>query len=86
MGWRRKPPAAAPETLIVPFTSTSRVVVLEARLDRVTRIAKAFLEAQSDLEAEDRNDEGLELALDVLVAVAEPMPIRPSVPVVPGRP
>lgn len=65
-------------------TSTGQVVVMQAQIARAGRIIDGYLDVQSDLEREDRDDQLVDALLEVKSALGLSKP-RPSVPVVPGQ-
>lgn len=87
MSWLGRKAKQVPEEITISV-ETREVVALQARVKHAGRIARHYLEDQSLLEPDDRNDEATDVVLEMLVALAlapkEPA-VRPAVPVVPGR-
>lgn len=83
--WRRLW-AWAKSPILDPEPVDARDLVLEARVEGAARIIREFMDGQSLLEVEDRNDEAADVLLEVMVALGlAPASPRPSVPVSPGR-
>jgi hypothetical protein len=66
-------------------TALARSAVLLDRIATVGHLTAEVLQAQSGLEADDRDDQLINLALDVRQALCLPAPGGRPVPVVPGR-
>lgn len=77
------PPSVTAADVEALGTSTEgQLAEMRSRFDAAARAIRSALDVQSDLHAEDRNDELIDLALEVRSAMAgrTPLPV-----VVPGR-
>lgn len=88
LAWAKSPILDPEQTQPIPAAvpADARDLVLEARVEGAARIIREFMDGQSRLEVEDRNDEAADVLLEVMVALGlAPAAPRPSVPVIPGR-
>jgi len=74
------PDLSAADVVALGTSCEAQLAELRSRFDEAARLLRTVLDAQGDLDAEDRNDELVDLALDVRAVLA-----RSSVPVSPGR-
>ena len=84
MRWFRRTTAAPLDVLAIP-ASTGQVVVMQAQIAHAGRIIKGYLDVQSDLDREDRDDQLVDALLEIKSALGLAKP-RPAVPINPGPP
>jgi hypothetical protein len=83
----RKP---RPTPVVIPADTDLGIMRTPAGVTEVNRVTWTLLLAQSDLDADDRNNQLVDVLIDIRRALDMPMPvrsplIRPAVPVIPGR-